>query len=90
MDRVVADRTVTMHAVYDRTGLRWTASAERYVNNAGRGEGPTRPTGTRAHGGTRNVAAVNSYWRDVLSVDEAATVERMNADLWERVRVTSV
>jgi hypothetical protein len=90
MDRVVVDRTVTMHAVYDRTGLRWTASAERYVNNAGRGEGPTRPTGTRAHGGTRNVAAVNSYWRDVLSVDEAATVERMNADLWERVRVTSV
>ena len=89
MDRLVADRTGTLRELYEDLGLEWGPAVEAHLARSSRGDGPSRPTGGRAHGGRRDPAAVNSYWSDVLSADEACVVDEVNADLWDRLRLHS-
>ena len=91
LDDIVEQPVATYESLYRHAGLTWTddvaaAVAERY---APKESGATAtPTGGRAHDyRARDVSQVNRYWSDVLSEDEAARVEAMVGDLWERTRV---
>lgn len=89
MERVVADRTGEFRRLYERLGLTWSAAVLDRVQRSGRGTGPARPSGTRAHGGQRDPRAVNDYWRDVLDRDELLVTQRLNDELWQRVRAAA-
>jgi hypothetical protein len=86
LDRIVEDRLAVLHQLYERLGLAWTEAVARRLAHSGRGRGPARPATDRAHVGSRDVAAVNRYWIELLDQEEVRLVDRLNADLWEQLR----
>lgn len=86
VDGLVADPVATGRRLYDAVGLAWTPRVERVVRRRWRSDaGPSRPTTDRAHGGRRDLAAVNRYWVGVLGADEVDAVERIAGELWQRL-----
>lgn len=86
MDAVVADRDGVIRRLYARLGLQWTSRTEAHLDRSAKGEGPAAPQTTRAHGGRRDPAAVNRYWVDVLTAEEADAVSRITDGLHDRLR----
>lgn len=90
MERLVEDRPGVMRRVFEHAGLRWTEAVAEAVEASGRGQGPERPSGDRAHTTQRDPNAVNRYWSDVLTADEVAMVRDMNAPLWAAIRAAAL
>lgn len=89
MDRVVAEPRASYRSMYDDLGLEWTARTDRRLRETAEPAGPAVPAGNRAHVGRRDTSSVNSYWPEVLTEAEVAAAERVNADLWARVRTAA-
>ncbi|TMM46739.1 sulfotransferase [Qipengyuania marisflavi] len=81
-DALVADERATYTRLFDRLGLVQTAATEKLLT-AEKSATRSRPDSKTSHDWTRSVAAVNSYWKELLTDDDAAQVDRLTGDVEE-------
>ena len=89
MDAFVADRTGVLAGLCRRLDLTWTPAVDRHLQRSAAAGGPAAPATARAHGGRRDASAVNRYWVDVLTADEARAVERITGETAARLQAVS-
>lgn len=89
VDDVIADPLELYLNLFKRLHLTWSDRVEAVIREEYRPNdlhGVDIPANLKAHDASRNVLAVNEYWKKVLTRDEIACVENITTSTWVKLR----
>lgn len=86
LERLVHEPVQTYQRMFESLGLPWSArAAARVAGTYSSDSNRTVPRAGRAHDPDRDLQAVNRYWKDILTADEATVVSQVAGPCWDRL-----
>lgn len=83
-DDLAVDERGCYTALFDKLGLTATDKTEQLLSEK-KSESRSRPSDNTTHDWGRSVAAVNSYWRDLLTEDDIRKTDAITADVEDAI-----